>query len=268
VINVDSVAAYDAAWPGGATGTVFSPGDTAWLRAVVSDPFGAFDITAARVQVANADGTGVLAPTVMPQVDSGGATRTFEYAYVPTSIGPEGNWTVSVEADEGTEGEISDTGTGAFELGLPDFLILKSSTVVSDPVNGTSNPKRIPGSVIGYRIQVSNQGRGRSDPDTVAISDALPAGVLLKADNGSGNALSFTDGSTSSALGFDFATDVAFSEEPNGGPPYTAIPVDADNDGFHDNVTGFRVAPSGRMAGNVSGPPAPSFRLDYRVRLD
>lgn len=272
VINVDSVLAYDAAWPGGATGTVFSPGDTTYLRAVVSDPFGAFDITAARVQVANADGTGVLAPTAMPPVlpsaVSGSPTRIYEYAYVPTSIGPEGNWTVRVEADEGTEGEISDAGTGTFELGLPDFVILKSSTVVSDPVNGTSNPKRIPGSVINYRIQVSNQGRGRSDPGTVTISDALPAGVVLKADNGSGDALSFGDGSTSSALTFDFATDAAFSEEPDGGPPFTATPADPDNDGFYDNVTGFRVTPSGRMAGNVSGPPAPSFRVDYRVRLD
>ncbi|MDZ7826503.1 MAG: hypothetical protein U5R48_11370 [Gammaproteobacteria bacterium] len=245
-----------------------SPGDTAYLRAVVSDPFGAFDITAARVQVADAGGTGVLTPTPMAQVDSGGAIRTYEYAYVPTSIGPEGNWTVTVEADEGEEGEISDIGTGAFELGLPDFLILKSSTVISDPVNGSSNPKRIPAAVIAYQIQVSNQGRGRADDGTVVVTDALPDSVELAVDAGGGDPVGFGDGSTPSGLTFDVATDVAYSEEPDGGAPFTATPVDGDGDGFFDNVTGLRITPGGRMNGNTGSPPAPSFRLDYRVRLD
>lgn len=53
---------------------------------------------------------------------------------------------------------------------------LKTSRVVSDPVNGTTNPKAIPGAVVEYCITVSNAGG--ADATNVAISDPLPAETL------------------------------------------------------------------------------------------
>lgn len=50
----------------------------------------------------------------------------------------------------------------------------KRSRIVSDPVNGTSNPKAIPGATVEYCIAVSNAS-GSATATGVAISDTLPA---------------------------------------------------------------------------------------------
>ena len=54
VVNVDSVATFSAAYNGGAALGSFNAGDTVYVRAVASDPFGSFDIAAARVDLAHA----------------------------------------------------------------------------------------------------------------------------------------------------------------------------------------------------------------------
>lgn len=54
------------------------------------------------------------------------------------------------------------------------LTVTKSSLVVSDPFNGTTNPKMIPGAVIQYCIAVANAAGG-ADATTVAISDSVPA---------------------------------------------------------------------------------------------
>jgi len=53
----------------------------------------------------------------------------------------------------------------------PNMHIIKTSIVVSDPVNNSSNPKRIPGAVIRYCFTVDNDGR--SVADNVTIHDSL-----------------------------------------------------------------------------------------------
>ena len=72
--------------------------------------------------------------------------------------------------------------------------VVKRSTLVSDPFNGTTNPKYIPGAVIEYCIAVTNAA-GSASATTVAISDPLPSEVTylssfgIKVDgtvNGSG----------------------------------------------------------------------------------
>lgn len=50
----------------------------------------------------------------------------------------------------------------------------KTSTVISDPFNGTTNPKLIPGAVVEYCIVVSNSAGGATATN-LAISDTLPA---------------------------------------------------------------------------------------------
>jgi hypothetical protein len=53
------------------------------------------------------------------------------------------------------------------------LTVAKTSTVVSDPFNGTTNPKLIPGAVVEYCIQVANASGGAA-ATSVAISDPLP----------------------------------------------------------------------------------------------
>ena len=62
--------------------------------------------------------------------------------------------------------------TGAQET-LPNMSVAKSSCVIADPVNGTSNPKRIPGATIRYAFQVSNTGF--VDASNVIVDDTLNA---------------------------------------------------------------------------------------------
>ena len=54
--------------------------------------------------------------------------------------------------------------------------VSKRSTLVSDPFNGTTNPKYIPGAVIEYCISVTN-ATGSASATSVAISDPLPSEV-------------------------------------------------------------------------------------------
>ena len=54
----------------------------------------------------------------------------------------------------------------------------KTSRVVSDPVNGSTNPKAIPGAVIEYCIAVSNGGGASAT--SVAINDPLPGATTYE----------------------------------------------------------------------------------------
>jgi len=59
----------------------------------------------------------------------------------------------------------------SFVVEVPEMNITKSSCVVDDPVNNTTNPKRIPGSTIRYAIEVTNSGYGNAD--NVIVTDKL-----------------------------------------------------------------------------------------------
>ena len=59
----------------------------------------------------------------------------------------------------------------------------KSSRVISDPLNGTTNPKLIPGAVVEYCVTVSNAA-GSATAANVAISDTLPGQTTYDASFG------------------------------------------------------------------------------------
>jgi uncharacterized repeat protein (TIGR01451 family) len=58
----------------------------------------------------------------------------------------------------------------------------KRSTVISDPVNGTTDPKLIPGAVVEYCIAVSNAAGGAA-ANAIAVSDILPATLTYVANS-------------------------------------------------------------------------------------
>ncbi len=63
---------------------------------------------------------------------------------------------------------------GDYTVAAAALTITKTSRVISDPQNGTTNPKMIPGALVEYCIQVANAGGG-AIATSVAISDPLPA---------------------------------------------------------------------------------------------
>lgn len=62
---------------------------------------------------------------------------------------------------------------------ITSISVTKVSSVLSDPVNGTTNPKAIPGAVVEYCILVSNTGTNTLS--NIAASDSLPASFTYSA---------------------------------------------------------------------------------------
>jgi uncharacterized repeat protein (TIGR01451 family) len=64
-----------------------------------------------------------------------------------------------------------------FAIATGPLTVAKTSSIVSDPFRGTTNPKRIPGSTVRYCILVSNTSNAAVT--TVVVKDSLPAEVLF-----------------------------------------------------------------------------------------
>lgn len=290
VINVDSIEYYPTAYPPVGTPLVsVAPGATVHIRSVVSDPFGSYDINAnppatlPTVTISNPSGTVVLPATAMTELGAltTTGTKTFEYAYtVPAS--PTGNWTVRVDAVEGTEGTVRDYRQVAMPVvgPMPSLLMLKTSSTYWDPINLTSSPKPIPGAFVDYTILVTNTGPGAVDAGTTVITDPIPANTELFVGDITGVAgtgpILFSDGvnapSTPSGLSYTFtslasATDnLAFSGN-NGADLYGKADTSADGNGCDATVTDIKIPLSGVFAAS-DGTNHPSFSVRFRVRIE
>lgn len=136
---------------------------------------------------------------------------------------------------------------------LPDLSVTKISSVLSDPVNGSTNPKAIPGALVEYLITVSNTGAGFTDADSVIVLDDGPADAKMCLISAGTGPVIFTDPSSNTGLTYNYASigsttdDIEFSN--NDGASFAYTPV-ADADGCDTAVTDFRLTPSGAMAGN------------------
>ena len=168
--------------------------------------------------------------------------------------------------------ETSEFGGNVSVTGGPALVVAKTVAPTSDPVNNTTNPKSIPGSVQLYNVRVTNQGSGSIDNNAVVIVDPVPANTRLFVGNlgapGSGP-VQFVNGSPSSALTWTFTAlnsttdDVDFSND--GGTTWTYVPV-PDANGYDGAVTALRLRPKGTMPGNAGGNPC--FELRFRVTVN
>jgi hypothetical protein len=138
----------------------------------------------------------------------------------------------------------------------------KAWIVTSDPQNGTTNPKAIPGALIQYSITVTNSGPGTVDAGTIIIVDPLPTQVMSYV---AGTPITFTDGAVPSGLTFNAATNATWTKAVGGNSAFTYTPV-ADANGFDTLVTGIRLAPGGTMAG-ATLTSQPSFTLTFTAKV-
>ncbi len=137
-----------------------------------------------------------------------------------------------------------------------NLIISKSVQVMSDPANGTTNPKMIPGAVVRYSLTITNTGNLPVDASSVQVQDALPSDFTFN----SAVPVTFTNGSPASGLNtFSAATMVTFSNAALGGAPYGYAP----NGGLDANVRGIRIVPTGTMAAATSATSQPSFTLTF-----
>ncbi|PKN13135.1 MAG: hypothetical protein CVU69_03820 [Deltaproteobacteria bacterium HGW-Deltaproteobacteria-4] len=282
VINVDSITYYDAAYPAGSVVTSAAPGKIVYIRSTISDPFGSYDINASQpttlptLTLTKPDGT--VAVTARPMTELSAlttpATKTFEYG--PYTLNTSGNWTALVHAFEGTEGTVSDYGIKSASVisPLPSLLVIKSAQTFSDPINGTSLPKAIPGAFMTYTISVSNTGPGAVDNNSTVITDPIPANTeLFVGDiNGAGSGpVLFTDGPIPSGLSYTFTSlasttdNLAFSGN-NGADIYLKSNTAPDSNQCDPSVTDIKIPLSGTFNGS-DGTNHPAFNVKFRVRI-
>jgi len=85
---------------------------------------------------------------------------------------------------------------------MPNMHITKSSIVLNDPVNNSSNPKRIPGATIRYCFVVDNNGSGSADDTTIKDSLSgngrenltyIKSGYVIQDNTSACNCQSITD---------------------------------------------------------------------------
>jgi uncharacterized repeat protein (TIGR01451 family) len=161
-----------------------------------------------------------------------------------------------------TTGETA-TGQQAFGIGgvsfcpMPQVTIAKTVAPWSDPVNGTSNPKMIPGGDVIYTLTVANANTSPVDLSTTVLTDPLPAQVTFyNGDIDDAGPLTTNFDFNAGATGLTFgAANLTYSN--NGGTTYAYAPAA----GYDAAVNALRFAPAGSMAANSS------FTLKFRARI-
>jgi len=210
---------------------------------------------------------------------AGGATFNLTAANIPAA----GSCTVTVQVtsamagslDNSTSGVASnETGTAGAPSGTatltvnPPLTVAKTSQTLTDPANGSTNPKTIPGAFVAYSIAVNNTGAGAIDSNTVVITDVVPAqSDLFVGDAGAPGSgpVAFVDGAPTSGLTYAFLSlssttdDVDFSND--GGATYSYVPI-PDAWGVDPGVTHIRIHPKGPVAAGTN------FVVRFQVRIE
>ena len=143
--------------------------------------------------------------------------------------------------------------------------IQKTSLIISDPINGTTNPRAIPGAVVQYSIKVSNIGKGPVDVGTVSVVDPLPTQMSLQV---SGSPIvTLTDGATPSGLasGATIPAAITYTKAVGGNSAFTYTPVNTG--GYDTLVTGIKVVPTGTMAAATVLGAIPYFTVSFYTQV-
>ena len=229
-------------------------------------------------------GTTLAAADVGVRLNAGtlgaNATCTFSVGITANVLGAYTN-TIPVGALTSTNG-----GTNAVDASAlltvvgPSLVFLKTVAVFSDPSNGTTNPKNIPGAFVDYTLRVTNTGLGTVTLDTVVITDAIPANteVFVNSLGASpvNSPVAFVNSVTPpSGVTFAFtslnntpmADDIEFSNQAPVAGVYAFGYLPVPNAlGVDPAVTAIRLNPKGTMVG-ASGVNNPFFDLRFRVRV-
>ena len=249
VINVNSVQFYDAVYPGGNVVPGVASGQAAYVRAVISDPFGAADITSATIAMTAGPCTIGLATMTEIVALQTASTKTYESAIVNTAVASPSTCTASVTGYEGNEPpatQVTHTSSANLLVANPSLTILKS-------VSGTAKP----GQTLTYNVVVNNSGSGYTN--NVSLADIMSpyTAVGLTALPPSTAPFTFTDGAPcGTASGLTMNAPEYANDRP---PTYAYVPATTGWDGA---ITAWRMQP---MTGNMN--PNSCFTLQYQAQV-
>ncbi len=163
----------------------------------------------------------------------------------------------------------------AFEWCPPQLVLAKNSNIVRDLINGTTNPKAIPGALQRYALRLDNEGGIPLDNNRVVLTDSLATNTSIFVQSSAlypEAPFTFTDGTGATISGLSFVysgpssstDDVAFSN--NDGADYLYSPS-PDSNGFDSAVTDVRINPKGIFNAS-NGTDIPTFTINFSVRVD
>jgi uncharacterized repeat protein (TIGR01451 family) len=252
VINVDSVAFYTEAYPTGSITDGVEPGTDVYVRSVVSDPFGSYDITSATLYVVDSEGAMVAGAEDMgePVADSGAATKTFEFKLnVPDDGSDREYLTATVRALEGTEGTVIHT--GAETIGV--LAGVGADLSITKTHQGTFAV----GQLETFTLTVTNNGPfAHKAGSTITVTDTIPADLTYASSTGTGWTTPNGPGDNPVTWTHTPATDVAPGASL---PPITVtVAVDAapalsvENEATVSGGVGTDDEPDGNAANNTA----------------
>jgi uncharacterized repeat protein (TIGR01451 family) len=122
--------------------------------------------------------TGDVAGVRLTATAADGSTSGSQGAVLTQTAGANTAGMDTVFADTNANGNTANDGIGFAE---DDYTVLganvtatKTSKIISDPVNGSTNPKMIPGAVVEYCIAVANASGGAAATNVV-VTDPVPS---------------------------------------------------------------------------------------------
>lgn len=145
----------------------------------------------------------------------------------PTAVD---NVLADADADAGAIDGLNDgrhADSGDFVVAASALTVTKTHAVISDPVNGTANPKAIPGAVIEYTVNITNAAAA-AIAQNVTVSDDLSALVT-----GAPAQMAFEVNGYAAGVGLRIRTDTG-----SGFGAWTNLSNAADADAGDWSVTG------------------------------
>ncbi|MFM2407605.1 MAG: hypothetical protein RL358_347 [Pseudomonadota bacterium] len=207
-----------------------------------------------------------------------GQTLTITFTASVGSAMPLGNYGNSAGyefASLGGPGANSVNGQAVVTVVSPPIINLsKLVSAFSDPVNGTTNPKFLPGGISEYSVSASNSG-GVTDNNSLFITDSVPINTTMSVKDfaaaGSGP-VAFVQGTPSSGLTYNYVSLASLTDDvdffgaiPPAAASWGYVPV-AGADGCDANVAQIRVNPKGVFVGSAT-TPNPNFTVRFHVCL-
>jgi uncharacterized repeat protein (TIGR01451 family) len=241
-MNIDQGATTVATTSTTGTGATVATGITPQYQATPATPYKLYE-------------TGAGATILAQYTAAMACTNAFTGSTTKLPTTPGG--TITPQLGDVVTCTITNTRVGTNAL----LSVTKLATPVSDPVNGSINPKLIPGAVVNYSFVVANTGPNAVDNNSVWLIDALPAQLRV----GTAASPVFTQGSPSSGLTFSAGTDIRYSNSataPSSFAACTYTPTAA----YDAAVKFVCLNPKGTMAGSTGTPP--SFTLSIQSELN
>ena len=165
VISLDQLGVYDAPYPAGNLVTNATSGQTVYIRASASAPFGAADVTQLSLQVRDPGGyvftTNLVGAYV---VDSNACSITFEYPWVTENW--QGLYTVLATAYEGSDG-ITNADVVSFQAHYPPGGTPSSMSFLSS--SGTPTNSFATNETVCVQVEDANMNQNPAALETVTV---------------------------------------------------------------------------------------------------